>query len=129
MITGMVIVGSAERGETVCTPEPMLKLMTSVPGLALASRIACLSEPMPVSLALLTIKVIPVAGSVGEDSWGYFVVCKARDTGEGRAVSERDSNRLRIKHSFMSVGSPFDRRKRVRPSDCSLHRNTKCQFR
>src|SRR5437016_1179065 len=35
----------------------MLKAIVSVPGFALASRIACRNEPAPLSLALVTVKV------------------------------------------------------------------------
>ena len=36
----------------------MLKLITSAPDVLLASVIACLSEPAPVSLVLITVKVV-----------------------------------------------------------------------
>jgi hypothetical protein len=35
----------------------MLKLIMSAPGLALASRIACLNEPAPLSFVLVTVNV------------------------------------------------------------------------
>src|SRR4051794_37267221 len=42
----------------VCTPLPgMAKLMASLPGRALASRIACRNEPGPASAMLVTRKV------------------------------------------------------------------------
>src|SRR5688572_2291602 len=58
MIIGSVIVGSGLAGLIVRTPEPgMLKATVSNPELALASRIAWRSEPAPVSLVLVTVKV------------------------------------------------------------------------
>src|SRR5437667_6008644 len=56
MITGSVIVGSADAGLIVWTPAPgMLKLIVSVPGVLLAQLIASRSEPGPVSLVPMTI--------------------------------------------------------------------------
>src|SRR5437773_6288123 len=59
MVTGSVIVGRKNASIIVCTPAPgMLKTIVSAPGLALASRIACLSDPAPMVLVLVTVKVI-----------------------------------------------------------------------
>src|SRR5438445_11085807 len=63
MITGWSISGSDEASAIVCTPEPgMLNWIRFVVfgggGLALESRIACRSEPAPLSLVLVTVKVI-----------------------------------------------------------------------
>ena len=80
----------------------MRKLMTSVPGLALASRMSCLNEPVSESLVFLTVKVVAVASGVEEDFCESFSVCSARDTGEGR-VSEIDIKRLRTNPSFTTV--------------------------
>ena len=55
IVTGSEIVGNAVEGVIVWSPEPgMLKTIVSAPGWALASRIACLSEPAPLSPALVT---------------------------------------------------------------------------
>jgi len=63
MTTEPVISGKAESGEMVCGPGPgTLKTMSSAPGLALALRIACLSEPAPLSLVLVTVKVAAKIG-------------------------------------------------------------------
>src|SRR2546427_2672255 len=56
-ITGSVTKGSGESGLIVCAPEPILKAITSGPGLAFASRIAWRSEPGPLSAVLVTTKV------------------------------------------------------------------------
>ena len=56
MTTGSVIVGRAEAGLIVCTPAPeMSNVIVSRPGLALALRIACRSEPGPLSLVFVTV--------------------------------------------------------------------------
>jgi hypothetical protein len=48
MTTGSVIVGRGEVGLMVCTPGcGMLKVIVFVPVVALASRMACRSEPAP----------------------------------------------------------------------------------
>jgi hypothetical protein len=58
-MTGSVIVGSALVVVMVRTPEPgMLKAMVSKPELALASRIACRSDPAPASLVLVTVRIV-----------------------------------------------------------------------
>src|SRR6266446_138269 len=60
-MTGSLIAGSAETGLIVwAPPPPMLKAIVSVPGFALASRIACLSEPAPLSCVLVTVNVCAV---------------------------------------------------------------------
>ena len=66
MTTGSVTVGSGVSGLIVNGPVPvMLKLMTSGTfAVAFADRIACRSEPAPLSLVLVTTKVAPHAGSV-----------------------------------------------------------------
>src|SRR5216117_2826843 len=47
-----------DAGAIVCTPAPgMLNVIVSAPGFALASRIACRSEPAPLSLVLVTVNV------------------------------------------------------------------------
>ena len=45
----------------VCTPVSMANSIASSPGEALASRIACLSDPGPLSLVVVTVNVIPGA--------------------------------------------------------------------
>src|SRR5262245_14177709 len=51
--------GRAESGWIVCRPPPgMLNAMVSKPALALASRIACRSEPAPLSAVVETVKVL-----------------------------------------------------------------------
>ena len=58
MVTGLEIGGSPVTGEMVWTPEPeMSKAIVSGPGFALASRIACRSDPAPESLVLVTVNV------------------------------------------------------------------------
>jgi hypothetical protein len=55
MVSGSVICGSALSSEIRSVPEPgMLKSMTSWPGEALAFAIACLREPAPLSLVVVT---------------------------------------------------------------------------
>ena len=59
MVTGPVTVGNCDAGAMVCTSVPaMLKFMVSAPVVLLASRIACLSEPAPLSSVLVTVKVV-----------------------------------------------------------------------
>ena len=58
MTIGLVIVGNAEVGLIVCTPDPgMLKAIVSVPAFAFVSSIACRSEPWPESSMFVTVKV------------------------------------------------------------------------
>src|SRR5438094_2898555 len=60
MITGSLTLGSPDVNEIVWRPPPpMLNAIVSVPGLALASRIACLKEPLPLSFVLVTVNVCP----------------------------------------------------------------------
>src|SRR5437660_216307 len=54
MVSASVISGRAEAGVIVCGPEPILKLIVSGPTFRLASIIACLNDPGPLSLVLLT---------------------------------------------------------------------------
>jgi hypothetical protein len=69
IVTASEIVGKAVEGVIVWSPEPgMLKTMLSAPGWALASRIACLSEPGPLSAVLVTTNVD--AGAVGATASG-----------------------------------------------------------
>src|SRR2546422_742825 len=44
----------------------ILNAIVSAPGFALASRITCASEPAPVPLVLVTVKVVPAAETRGE---------------------------------------------------------------
>src|SRR5581483_4288848 len=54
-----VIVGSAEAGAITCGEGPgMLNVIRSTSGPVLASRIACRSEPGPLSLVLVTTNVV-----------------------------------------------------------------------
>src|SRR5262249_6462913 len=55
MVTGPVMVGKADSGAMVCTPEPMAKVIVSGPGFALALSRVQRSEPMPLSLVLVTV--------------------------------------------------------------------------
>src|SRR4030095_12744923 len=59
MVTGSVTAGSGVRGVIVCGPAPaMLKLITSGTFVErFADKIACRSEPAPLSLVLVTTKV------------------------------------------------------------------------
>ena len=60
MVTAPVIVGRAESGDMVCTPEPgMLKVIVSVPVISFASSIACRNNPTPLSFVLVTVNVCP----------------------------------------------------------------------
>jgi hypothetical protein len=69
IVTGSEIVGKAVEGAIVWSPEPgMLKTIVSAPGLAFASRIACLNEPAPLLPALVTTKMD--AGAVGATASG-----------------------------------------------------------
>src|SRR5579883_2181793 len=55
MTTESVMVGKGERGWIVCASAPgMSKMIVSRPGWALASRIACRSDPSPPSAVLIT---------------------------------------------------------------------------
>ena len=66
MVTGSEIVGKGDAGEMVCGPGPgILNTIWSGPALALALRIACLSDPAPVSAVLVTVKV--ARGGGGRD--------------------------------------------------------------
>src|SRR5262245_19518707 len=68
MVTGSVMVGRTDVGAMVRTPAPgTLKAIRSAPGLALASRIACLNDPAPPSAVLVTVKVA-VAGTARSSS-------------------------------------------------------------
>jgi hypothetical protein len=56
IVTGPVIVGRAEAGTIVWTPDPMMaKAMVSAPPLALASVIAWRSDPAPLSAVVVTV--------------------------------------------------------------------------
>ena len=59
MITGSVIAGNGDAGAIVWGPGPgMANAMTpSAPDAAFASRIACRSEPGPLSLVFVTVKL------------------------------------------------------------------------
>src|SRR5437879_13373032 len=71
MVTASVISGRAEAGVIVCgPPEGMLKLIVSAPTFRLASIIACLNDPGPLSLVLLTI--------MGADRGGETSVTRLR---------------------------------------------------
>ena len=68
MVTVSVTVGRLGAGEMVHTPlaesQPgslefgMSKVMVSAPWVVLASVIACMSEPAPLSFVLVTVKVV-----------------------------------------------------------------------
>jgi hypothetical protein len=67
IITGLVIGASGESGVIVCTPPGgMLKLIVCAPEFAFTSRIACVNEPAPLSLVLVTVNV--AAQAVGSSS-------------------------------------------------------------
>src|SRR5690349_21965995 len=58
MVTGPVMPGRGEAGESVCRPEPeMWNEIESAPAAAFAARIAWRSVPAPESLTLVTVKV------------------------------------------------------------------------
>ena len=54
IVTGEVIIGKGDNRLIVRAPEPMLKLMVSVPGFVLALTMACRKGPAPLSLVLVT---------------------------------------------------------------------------
>jgi hypothetical protein len=57
-MTGRMIAGKAEVGAIVCTPpSPMLKAMLFWSGVVFESRIACRSDPAPLSSVLVTMNV------------------------------------------------------------------------
>src|SRR5690349_6255691 len=57
MVRASVIIGRTDAGVIICTPPPAIaKTIVSAPGLAFASRIACRSEPPPVSFVFVTVK-------------------------------------------------------------------------
>ena len=59
IVSASVMIGRTDASEIVWTPLPvMLKSIVSAPGLALASVIACRSEPAPLSLMLVTVYVV-----------------------------------------------------------------------
>jgi hypothetical protein len=69
IVTESEIVGNAVEGMIVWGPEPgILKMILSAPRWALASRIACLSEPAPLSPVLVTTNVD--AGAVSATASG-----------------------------------------------------------
>ncbi len=58
IMTGLVISGSPVVGTIVCGPAPgILKLILSFVFDALASNMACRNDPVPASLAFVTVKV------------------------------------------------------------------------
>src|SRR5438128_1192942 len=71
MVSASVISGRAEAGVIVCGPPgTMLKLIVSAPTFRLASIIACLNDPGPLSLVLLT--------RIGGDRGGELSVNRLR---------------------------------------------------
>ena len=65
MNTGWLRSGSGDAGVMVNGPVPgMLKLTVSVPGLALALAIAWRSEPIPLSLVLVTTNALATAATL-----------------------------------------------------------------
>ena len=69
MTTGSVSVGRADSGAIVWTPVPgMLKVIVCTPGVALASVMTWRSEPVPVSLVLVTTKLRPEKLNASENS-------------------------------------------------------------
>src|SRR5437016_2320455 len=62
MITDCVMIGRAESGLMVCTPEPGILNAIVPPPMLLASRIACRSEPVPLSLVFVTVKTKGATG-------------------------------------------------------------------
>ena len=70
MVSASVISGRADAGVIVCGPEPILKLIVSGPTFRFASIIACLNDPGPLSLVLLT--------RIGRDCGGEVSVNRLR---------------------------------------------------
>src|SRR2546426_11323893 len=62
--------GRADAGVIICGPEPILKLIVSGPTFRFASIIACLNDPGPPSLVLLTM--------MGGDCGGVVSVTRLR---------------------------------------------------
>src|SRR5829696_212905 len=84
MLTASVISGNGEAGEMVWAPLPgMSNSMASAPGVALASRIACRSEPAPESLVLVTVKVV--------EAWAWLAIksiaARSADSSSPRAIT------------------------------------------
>src|SRR5215217_5969084 len=70
MTTGSVIAGRDEVGAIVSGPlSAIRKVIVSSPGLALALRIACRSEPSPPSRVVVT-TVPPPLATIGDDTGG-----------------------------------------------------------
>src|SRR5215467_9129219 len=68
MTTGDEMLGREDGTSIVCTPLPgMLKWIVSVPTLALASVIACRSDPAPLSAVLVTVYVVAEASAAPSD--------------------------------------------------------------
>src|SRR5438876_667505 len=93
-VPSAVTSGSALAGMIVCTPEAMLNRMVD-PGSALAFLIALRSEPPPLSLVLVTVKVLgrhrsSRSSTARRSRRGTGFPAGFRDEGEGR-FSRRDS--------------------------------------
>lgn len=68
----------------------MLNAMVSVPGLVLASMIACRSDPAPLSVVLVTVKVAPRAGGVEKHDGYRRDECDPDQTPPSRRVQSSD---------------------------------------
>src|SRR5437870_225285 len=93
IVTGSVIVGRADVGAIVYLGPERLKTIMSAPALALASRMACLSEPGPLSLVLVTVKVIGARVITAVGTTGPFLrITKSLSASMGsRATGAPDS--------------------------------------
>src|SRR5258708_4416640 len=65
IVTLAVIAGNGDRGSIVCGPVPGRSNVIVDPGLPLALRIACRSDPGPLSAVLVTVYGSPKPGAPG----------------------------------------------------------------
>lgn len=88
MVTGVVMVGSADCGLIVCTPVPMRKSMTFGPGLMLLlSRMASRNEPSPASSVFVTVQAASVFMGLA------MQVAKSSRSSKGRTVGRKTGGR------------------------------------
>src|SRR5215203_2403799 len=106
MFTGSGVKGRGESGEMVCTPVPGMSkvILSTTEGLllALVSRMACLSEPAPESLVLVTRKVV--------SAWAGGATSPATSGGTTRAAAKTVAARatLALRAAELRSLSAFD---------------------
>src|SRR6185503_10719716 len=74
IVTGSLNGGRSAVGVIVCAPYPSAKVIVSAPALVFESMIACLNEPAPLSLVLVTVKVIAAACSTTDGALCPFLI-------------------------------------------------------